>query len=332
MSKIDGSTKRKYLRYAAIVLAVVFCLSAVLLALSLWENSQSGYSDGYSDTYGNKLEYDGREYTRRDDVEAILVIGLDKLQNANDNTAYNNDKSADFLLLLVFDNTSKTCKGIQINRDTIAEMNVLGVAGDKIGTVKQQIALSHTYGNGKEVSCRNTADSVSGLLFGVKIKHYVSLTMEAVPIYNDLVGGVKVTVLDDFTGIDDTLVKGEEVTLYGEHALTYVRGRYGVGDNTNINRMKRQRQYVESLYAQTQSAAEKNERFQLDAISKLSEYTVSDCTVNQMQTFFEKFSTYEFGGITEIKGESIVGEKFMDFYPDENEMKKTVIELFYKEY
>ena len=154
--------------------------------------------------------------------------------------------------------------------------------------------------------------------------------MEAVSIYNDLVGGVPVTVLDDFTGIDETLVKGEKTVLYGEHALTYVRGRYGVGDNTNINRMKRQRQYVESLYAQTQSAAEKNERFQLDAISKLSEYTVSDCTVNQMQTIFEKFSTYEFGGITEIKGESIVGEQFMEFYPSDASMKSAVIELFYK--
>ncbi len=331
MSKMDGSTKRKYLRYSAIVLAVVFCLSAVLLALSLWENSQSGYSDGYSDTYGNELEYNGRKYTRRDDVEAILVIGLDKLQNANDNTAYNNDKSADFLLLLVFDNISKTCKGIQINRDTIAEMNVLGVAGDKIGTVKQQIALSHTYGNGKEVSCRNTADSVSGLLFGVKIRHYVSLTMEAVPIYNDLVGGVKVTVLDDFTGIDDTLVKGEEVTLFGEHALSYVRGRYGMEDSTNLNRMKRQRQYLESLCKQTQIALKSNDDFSLQAVSDLSEYIVSDCTVNQMQSIFEKFSSYEFDGISELQGESRVGEKFMEFYPDENEMKKTVIELFYKE-
>lgn len=330
MSKIDSSTKRKYLRYAAIALAVVFCLSAILLVMALWEKHNSEYDYDYSGSFKETLEYNGEKYTARDDVEAMLLIGLDKLQGVEDSTAYNNDKSADFLLLLVFDNTNKTCKGIQINRDTIAEMNVLGVAGDKIGSVKQQIALSHTYGNGKEVSCRNTVDSVSELLYGVNIKHYLSVTMEAVSIYNDLVGGVPVTVLDDFTGIDETLVKGEKTVLYGEHALTYVRGRYGVGDNTNINRMKRQRQYVESLYAQTQSAAEKNERFQLDAISKLSEYTVSDCTVNQMQTIFEKFSTYEFGGITEIKGESIVGEQFMEFYPSDASMKSAVIELFYK--
>mgnify|MGYP000585160404 FL=1 len=68
--------------------------------------------------------------------------------------------------------------------------------------------------------------------------------MDAVPILNDLLGGVEVTVLDDFSGIDDTLIKGETVTLHGDHALTYVRERYGLEDSSNSTRMVRQRQYM----------------------------------------------------------------------------------------
>lgn len=330
MVRLDSRSKRKYLRCAAIVLAVVFCLSAALLAISLWEKNQNDFADEYSGGGNSTLQYNGEDYIARDDVEALLLIGLDKFQVTSDNTAYNNDKSADFLLLLVFDNTNKTCEGIHINRDTIAKMNMLGVAGDKIGTVEQQIALAHTYGNGKEVSCRNTVDSVSDLLFGIKIKHYVSITMEAVPIYNDFVGGVKVTVLDDFSGIDDTLIKDTEVTLRGEHALNYVRNRYGMQDSTNLNRMKRQRQYLEGLYTQTQTASKNNDNFTLETVAKLSEYVVSDCTVNQMQSIFEKFSNYELVGISELQGESVVGEKYMEFHIDEQAALKTVIESFYK--
>ncbi|MBO5786534.1 MAG: hypothetical protein J6R45_04340, partial [Clostridia bacterium] len=62
----------------------------------------------------------------------------------------------------------------------------------------------------------------------------------------------------------------------------------------------------------------------------LSKYIVSDCTLNQMQTLYDKFAIYDFEGILEIKGESVVGEQYMEFYPDVNSMKQTVVELFYK--
>ena len=159
---------------------------------------------------------------KNEDVESFLILGLDKFEDAINNDSYNNDQRADFLMLLVFDNSEKKFTAVHLNRDTMVNMNVLGVAGQKIGTVNKQLALAHTYGNGRDVSCRNTADAVSELLNGVKVNHYLSITMDAVPILNDLLGGVEVTVLDDFSGIDDTLIKGETVTLHGDHALTYV--------------------------------------------------------------------------------------------------------------
>ena len=64
----------------------------------------------------------------------------------------------------------------------------------------------------------------SFLLGGTEIDHYLAMTMSAIPQINDLVGGVPVTVLDDFSGIDDSLVKGEEITLMGEQALQLCSG------------------------------------------------------------------------------------------------------------
>ena len=100
--------------------------------------------------------------------------------------------------------------------------------------------------------------------------------MDAVPIFNDLVGGVEVEVLHDFTGIDDTLIKGEKVILMGEQALRYVRSRKGVEDSSNTSRMERQQQYVYALYEATKKSMESNPDFIVDASVSMTDYTVSD--------------------------------------------------------
>ena len=256
-------------------------------------------------------------------------MGLDKFSDEVDSSSYDNDQQADFLMLFVLDNQNKTCKAIHINRDTMVEMDVLGVAGQKVGTTTQQIALSHTYGNGQNVSCRNTTKAVSNLLDGIDVTHYLSVTMDAVPVFNDLVGGVTVEVLDDFTGIDDTLVKGEKVTLMGDKALTYVRNRYGLENSTNSNRMIRQKQYIEELYRITREKTKSDENFVLTAWQELSQYAVSDCYEQDLLRIYEKISGYEYLGTVNIEGKSLVGESFMEFYPDEEKLEKLVLEMFY---
>ncbi|MBR7132406.1 MAG: LCP family protein [Clostridia bacterium] len=326
-----GKTRKEkgnIFRYVAIGLVLVFLLSAALLLIEVWEKRQGRFP--VSESQESFLEYNGTNYVLKDNIETFLVLGLDKFEGTFTSDSYNNDRQADFLVLFVFDNSSKKCTAVHINRDTMADMSVLGVAGEKVNEVTKQIALAHTYGNGKEVSCRNTADAVSELLLGIKVNHYISLTMDSVPILNDLVGGVEVTVLDDFTGIDSVLVKGESVTLKGEHALNYVRTRYGLEDSSNSTRMERQKQYMQALYSQMTSCIENDDEFIVNAASKLGNYIVSDRSVTQLQEIAKKFTTYEFNEISSIEGESVMGEKFIEFYPDEASLKKIVVDLFYK--
>ncbi len=322
-------------KYALCTLLVVFLLSGAFLLLNMWENGKFGsfaQSPGAEQVgLETRLEFEGQEYELKDNIETFLVLGLDKFSGSPSNDdSYNNDKQSDLLMLMIFDNSEKTCSAIQINRDTIANVNILGVAGDKIDTVKQQIALAHTYGNGKEVSCRNTADSVSDLLNGIKIDHYISVTMDAIPIINDLVGGVEVTVLEDFAGIDDTLIKGETVTLKGEQALTYVRARMGMADASNVSRMERQQQYFYALQDAAEKSIAQDEEFIAKSAVKISDYMVSDRTVNQLQELADKFSEYEFSGIENIVGESVVGEEYMEFHPDEYAKEEMIVKLFYQ--
>lgn len=324
-TKVD---KTKVLKAAIVGFLLVFLASAALLLLELWEKNHSRFQAG---EVGNAvLEYGGKEYVRKDRIETFLVLGLDKYEGASEADSYNNDKQADFLMLFVFDNEAKTCTAVQINRDTMAKVNVLAIDGIKVvDTQTKQIALAHTYGNGQQVSCRNTADSVSDLLLGIKVNHYISFTMDSVAVLNDLVGGVEVTVLEDFTGIDDTLIKGEKVTLRGDHALTYVRTRQGLEDSSNATRMKRQQQYVDALYKKLVSCLDTDETFGLKVAAEMDDYVVYDATDSRMQEFAKKFDSYEFLRIRNIAGESRPGERFMEFYPDQDALKELVIELFY---
>lgn len=325
-------SKKKSVKLISLALMIVFLLAAAFLLLKLWENSQGQFQGPGPDEDGT-VEYQGKEYVLRDNIETFLVLGLDKYKGAAGSDSHESGTvQADFLMLFVFDHDAKTTTAIQINRDTMANVNRLDIAGNKTGIVEQkQIALAYNYAYQTEgrVNCRNTADSVSDLLLGVKVNHYLSLTMDSVVVINDLVGGVEVLVTDDFTGIDDTLIMGQRVTLMGQRALTYVRSRQGMEDSTNSTRMQRQQQYMEALFDRAMHCIEADEEFLLKAADQVSPYIEYDSTEYRLKEFAERFDSYDFQGIRQIEGQNKAGEEFMEFHPDEDSLWELVIQLFY---
>ena len=329
----------RVLKGTAAILAVVLVLLAGMLLLKRWENTQGApvSSPGPSSAVEADAPVDGREityytgtaYARREDLETVLLLGVDKFEGETPE-GYVNNQQADFLLLLVMDKQHETCTPIQLNRDTMTQIQILGVTGEPAGTMTGQLALAHTYGSGEEDSCENTVLAVEYLLYGVGINHYVSLTMDGVALLNDLVGGVTLEVLDDFSGIDDTLVQGETVNLQGQHALTYVRSRGGLEDSSNLRRMERQRQYLAALQGQLSSKAQSDEGFTLEALLQLNEYLVSDCTVDQLSDLGDSLAAYQVNDILTTPGEARKGEEFMEFTVDESALQQLVMDVFYE--
>ena len=329
----------RVLKGTAAILAVVLVLLAGMLLLQRWENTQDApvSSQGPSSAVeaGAPVDdreityYNGTAYARREDLETVLLLGVDKFEGETPE-GYINNQQADFLLLLVMDKQNETCTPIQLNRDTMTQIQILGVTGEPAGTFTGQLALAHTYGSGEEDSCENTVLAVSNLLYGMEIDHYVSLTMDGVALLNDLVGGVTVEVLDDFSGIDDSLVQGETVTLQGQQALTYVRSRGGMEDSSNLHRMERQRQYLAALQQQLKAAVQQEDGFTLDALLQLNEYMVSDCTVNQLSDLGDSLAAYQVNDILTTPGDAQEGEEFMEFTVDEAALQQLVMDVFYE--
>lgn len=329
----------RVLKGTAAILAAVLVLLVGMLLLQRWENTQGApvSSSGEASSVEADAPVDGREitfyngtaYARREDLETVLLLGVDKFEGETPE-GYVNNQQTDFLLLLVMDKENETCTPIQLNRDTMTQIQILGVTGEPAGTFTGQLALAHTYGSGEEDSCENTVLAVSNLLYGMEIDHYVSLTMDGVALLNDLVGGVTVEVLDDFSGIDDSLVQGETVTLKGQQALTYVRSRGGLEDSSNLHRMERQRQYLSALQQQLKRASQQDSGFTLDALLQLNEYMVSDCTVDQLSELGDSLAAYQVSDILTTPGDAQEGEEFMEFTVDEAALQQLVMDVFYE--
>ena len=277
------------------------------------------------------VHFNGKQYRKNRDVEAYLLMGVDKMGEAQSSGGYNGGGQADVLLLLVVDQEEEIFHALQINRDTMTDVEVLGVKGDVIGTEYEQICLAHHYGEGLEDSCGNTVRAVSNLLYGVKIKGYAAIQMEAIPILNDMVGGVTVTVEDDFSSTDPSLIQGETMTLLGEQALHFIRSRMSMEDSSNLNRMERHRAYLHGFEEAFTAAAREDRELVLKMYDAAHDYMVTDMGSGSISRLAQRCLGYENGGVVTVEGETEMGERYVEFYPEEDALRQTVLDLFYTE-
>ena len=333
MSRAGKSRKTSWSTPVAIVLLLV--IGVGLFGIHFWENRQkeaeaSRYTEEEAFAPARvTLSLDGTDYTVRSDLDTYLLIGLDKVtETLSDPELFTNNQQADFLFLMVVDKTAKSYSAIHLNRDAMTEITRLGMSGKKIGSFTGQLALSHTFGSGGKDSCRNTVRAVSAYLEGVPIEHYLSLTMDAIPVLNDLAGGVTVYVEDDFSAIDPSLVQGQTIRLKGQQALTFVRTRHYVDDSSNLSRMERQRVYLKGLYEQMTLKLHEDDGFGARFASRLVDFSVSDLTTDELSALAERLMDYSFTGIETIRGEAVLGEKYVEFYTDEDDLRDLVVRVF----
>lgn len=324
--------RRRILSAAAVLLAFgVCCVLGYIAASHLAPEIEHADEQltVYEDIEGEPSIYVNNQWYAQKDMENLLLIGVDDMGAIQGADSYNNGSQADFIVLLMRDRKSGETAALHINRDTMTDVPVLGVMGDAAGTRREQIALAYYYGQGDQVSCENTVQAVSNLLYGVEIDHYFAITMDAVSIMNDWAGGVKLEVMDDFSGVDPDLVKGQETILWDDDALHYVQARAGMQDSSNLRRMERQRQYAWAWFEQCQPLFRDYESM-ADLFSRLQGYFYSDCTLEQLQNLSTDYSGKLPEDIYTLKGEAAVDSVYMEYHVDEAALQQQVLDLFYE--
>lgn len=274
------------------------------------------------------IERNGVKYFPRQDIHVMMVLGIDQAGPVQSSNYYRNKGSADSVMLLIFDDTNQNCSVLYLNRDTMVTMDVLGVTGDYAGTTYGQLALAHTYGTGLEDSCVNFKNTLENFLHGLTIDYYVAMNMDAIPIMNDAVGGVTVNVVDDFSLVNPTITMGE-LTLQGDQVVDYVRTRKDVGDQKNVTRMERQREYVDGFLKQVSKMEHENADFLLSLYADVAPYIVSDCSAETLSSLVSRYLDYQIADVFSPEGENVIVNGVYEFHADEEKLDELIVQLFY---
>ena len=330
MKGVSAVNVRKYAKDIALTAVVLFLILILLYSvLQILESTVLSPGEGApAATVSKTITRDGVEYFPRQDITVVMVMGIDEHGPVQASGSYDNSGAADVVLLLVFDETNENCRIVYLNRDTMLEMSVLGIGGRKAGTHYGQLALAHTYGTGLEDSCENTREAVSNLLYGIDIDYYVSMNMDAVAILNDAVGGVTVNVTDDFSAVDPTIGMGQ-VTLVGQQAIHFVRTRKDVGDQLNLSRIERQKEYIDGFAESMKSRLDSQGDFVVSAYEAVEPYLVTDCSATTISGMMERYGDYEVAEVVSPEGTNVMGEEHFEFYPDGEKLDELILRLFY---
>ena len=314
------------MKKVVVLLIIVALLAALIAGAALMSKKEAEAPIENAGTAQNaavktkSLTYNGQEYPMKTHLQTVLLIGTDAVEAYEQTTEgvkpFYNYNQADFLTLLVLDTDNNTAEILQVNRDTMTDVPWLDVLGNYGGTEFKQLCLAFNYGDGGPKSCRNTVSAVSSLLFDAPIDYYMQVPMTAIPVLNDVVGGVPITFQEDLTDIDPAFVKGATLRLDGSQAEKFVRSRMGLSDDTNTYRMERQRQYLDSFQNCAREAIDTDSQFVLTLLEKLSDYLQTNLTGDQLVNFITQLDESEISPIRPPQGTLTLEDGHYAFYVD----------------
>lgn len=338
------SSRKKRNRVPKIIITVLCVLIALVLAaiaavfvlINVGKGELVGDADNIVIEIPNEVDnsdngkyiiYNNEKYKYNENITSILFMGIDKRGFDENNELIGANGDADALILLAYDTKTGKSNLISISRETMAYMNVYSSDGAFVGTKKQQLCLAFAYGDGKETSCENQVDAVQKLFYNVPINSYVALDLDGIAYMNDAVGGVTVEALETFKGF----TQGEVVTLYGDNAETYVRYRDVTQVDSNNNRMKRQKQYLNAFFNQLVAQTKSDVTTVVDLYNAASPYVITNVGVGKaaylansvLQGSFSDFN------MQNVPGTVTMGEKYAEFNIDEDAFFELFLDVYY---
>ena len=316
------------------VLAVTVLL-ALIYSLGRWYETR-GYREErqqMSEDFGKlpTVTYDGKTYVRRPEVTTVLFIGVDQ-RAEEETTGYRSGGQSDFMLLLALDHHKREIRQLQVERDSITDVPVVGVLGNDVGTRRMQICLSHAYGGSEQERCMHTVQALANLLGGEKAQHCLSIRLDAIGVLNDRLGGVTVTVPEDYSDLDPAMTQGAVLRLNARQAELLVRERMTVADGTNASRMLRQRAFMSAAIDRVRVRLREDSDVAgtlFDMLDEISDYT--DLQRGQLINELNQVYRYDVLPVDTMAGEYKLGfDGFMEYHVDGESAAAWVLQTLYE--
>ncbi|MEU6121361.1 LCP family protein [Streptomyces sp. NPDC047123] len=215
----------------------------------------------------------------------ILVIGSDARTGGNKalggGDAQDVGRSDTAFLLHVYAD-QRHAVAVSIPRDTLVDIPPCKLPDGKWTEPRQRTMFNAAYSvgetaKGNPACTQNTVEKLSGL----RVDHTVVVDFKGFSELTDVVGGVKVCLPKDVYERDlnpNRTDRGKQIfrqgvqEVAGQRALDYVRIRHGIGDGSDIGRIKRQQAFVSALLKKVKS----------DGLSPGKLFPLADAAVHSM--------------------------------------------------
>lgn len=279
------------------------------------------------------VNYNGQMYRYNKDMLTILILGIDSndpVPEVNENTNYLKGGQSDAIFLFTMNPHDKTISVVAVNRNTMTDIDMYDKDNNYVETVKAQLCVQHGYGDGNELSCERAEKTVSELLYNLPIHGYVSMRLGAIWRLNEAVGGVEVTLPFDVPEINQSA--GATVRLYGQDAFYFLKYRSLDKFNSASERLEKDKIYLKAFMKQVFESTKSDISYPVKLYQIASSYIVTDISVDEMSYLASELLDYDIEGVKmySIPGETVMGEKFEEFYVNEVQLKEMLLDVFYE--
>ncbi|MEV7438085.1 LCP family protein [Streptomyces griseoviridis] len=252
-----GGGRLRTVLVVCLAVLVLVAAGAGWLYLKLNGNISTFDSDGLSDDRPDAASSKG---------ENVLVIGSDARTGGN-SALGGGDKSdigrSDTAFLLHIYADHRHALAVSIPRDTLVTIPPCKLPDGSWTTTQANTIFNAAYSvgqtaKGNPACTQNTVEELTGM----RVDHTVVVDFKGFARLTEVVGGVKVCLPQDIYQKDlnpnratrgKLLFEQGEQSVSGERALDYVRIRHGIGDGSDIGRIKRQQAFVASLLKKVKS-------------------------------------------------------------------------------
>ncbi len=291
------------------------------------------------------IALDGKVYSYDDSCINLLVLGIDKEGKLSGEADYEKWKAgqADAIFVVSINPTEEEINILGIPRNTMMDIDVYDKESHVAETLFDAACLQYPYAGGGKSGLEVTKEKVSALLYGLPLHGAFAVGYDAVAVVNDMAGGVDVTALETLNTPYGNYEEGEKLHLEGEFVLAYVKARNMEILGSPTMRLERQKQYLTALLAKVKEEVRKNPAAVGKMYSAVSEYMVTDVTLDKAVYLAAQAAGYQFDGsaVRLLQGEDKAapimkdgvetGDYYNEYYLDEESLKRTMTEVFYTE-
>ncbi|MFP8960580.1 LCP family protein [Streptomyces nanhaiensis] len=172
----------------------------------------------------------------------ILLLGSDSRSGGN--SRYGRDDGtarSDTAMIVHVNKAHDRASVVSIPRDTLVERPECEKTGGGTAPAARRAMFNQAYEIGGPACTVKTVESMTG----IRMDHYVELDFTGFKKVVDELGGVEITVTEPIEDDDSRLsLDPGRHTLDGERALGLVRTRKGVGNGSDLGRIKLQHAFV----------------------------------------------------------------------------------------